>query len=159
MLERTRAFFGSTFRDLPWWKRKLIQVSILLIVVGGGAFAYTTFVDHESPWSASALRAGAGGFFGFVLGAAMRLFLKIGLLLGALVAAAVWGLAHLGWIDVPWGSFGEVTSAIGGWITHQFDSLQTALSGYLPASAMTGVGLASGLTTKPDVDLNPFDGE
>lgn len=155
--QRLRAFLRTTFVGLPWWKRKLLQLSVLLIVVGGASKVFAQFTDHRGEWSLSALTAGFGCFAGFLLGAGLRLFLKVGVLLAGLAAAAVWGLSSMGWIDVPWHSLAEVTGAFSGWVEHQFTGVHQFLAGYLPGSAMTGMGLASGFTTKPKIDLNPFD--
>ena len=94
---------------------------------------------------------------GFLAGAFLRLFLKLGLLLAGGVAALLYGLSSIGIVDLPWESMGEATAALGDIVRTQTQNLEQFLSGYLPSGAMTGAGVASGATQKPAFDDDEDD--
>ncbi len=146
--------FRSAFTELSWWKKRLLQLAAALLVVGVGLVLWNGVAgDGESLMGSwTALRSGAGCLLGFLVGAAFRLFLKLGLLLGAGVAALFFGLSWLGWIELPWSSFGEAYSAVANVVEAQTSGFQEFVSGYLPSSGMTGLGLASGVTQRPEMD-------
>lgn len=153
---RFQEIFRSAFFELSGVKKRLLQIAIGLLSVGVLAQAVALVTDVGEPgagtWSWSALVSGFGCMCGFILGAAFRIFLKLSLLLGGIVGLVLFGLASIGWIDLPWDSLSEIQGAIGGYISDQTRNLQAALTSYLPSSAMTGLGLASGVTQKPDMD-------
>ena len=144
-------FVTSTFTDLSAPKRFLLKGSLLLVLLGAGAKAYAAFGDSDSGgWSWTSIQSGIGYIGGFLIGAAVRLFFKLSLAVGAVIAAVAFGLAKLGWIDLPYQELGEMTSAIGDAASRQISDFQEFASGFLPASMMSGLGVASGVTQKPD---------
>ncbi|MCA8958364.1 MAG: hypothetical protein KDC87_19960, partial [Planctomycetes bacterium] len=97
---RFRELFRSAFFQLPRWKKRLLWFAILLVVAGGvGAVANAggaTGSGESSGWSWAALSSGFGCVCGFVVGAALRLFLKLALLFVGLAAAVMFGLSYIG---------------------------------------------------------------
>ena len=151
--------FRSAFFEVSWWKKGLLFLSIGLVAAGGvGALTVGTGAGGEAgdPWTLAAFRSGAGCILGFIVGAAFRLFLKLGLLIGFGVGAVLYGLSYANLIELPFESFGELQSAIASFIKVQGQSMHEVLTGYLPSSALTGAGLFSGVTQTPDSD--PDDG-
>lgn len=146
----------SAFFEVSWWKKLLLFLSAGLLISGAlGAFVVGTG-DTGEPWPLAAVRSGAGCILGFLAGATFRLFLKLGLLIGVVVGLGLWGISSLGWIDLPFGSLGELQAAIADTIKVQGQNLNDLMTGYLPSGAMTGAGLFSGATQSPDT--NPDDG-
>ena len=155
-LDTLQKIFKSAFFELSWWKKLLLWGSIGLLITGGvGALVMESGPDGE-PWPVAALRSGAGCLLGFIAGATFRLFLKLGLVIGFAVGVVLFGLSYMGWIDLPFGSFGELQAAIADFIKVQGQSMHEVMTGYLPSSALTGAGLFSGVTQSPDTD--PDDG-
>ncbi len=151
---RFKEIFRSAFLDLSFPKRWLLRLALVLAVAGGGWSAWSAFGGggETSGWSTTALSSGVGCVLGFLAGAAFRVFLKLALLVGVAVAAALYGLHWLGWLELPWGSFGEISSAVAKYIERESSSVREFLTGWLPSGGMTGLGLASGVTQKPDLD-------
>lgn len=153
---RFKEIFRSAFKELSFWKRWLLRLSIGLLVAGGGVTAYAAATGGVDPaeggWSLTALSSGVGCLAGFVAGAAFRIFLKLALLFGILVAGVLYGVNYMGWIELPWSSFSEISSAVAEFITEESSSVHEFLTGWLPSSGMTGLGLFSGVTQKPDMD-------
>ena len=150
---RLREVFRSAFTELSWWKKRLLQLSGALLLIGAGVKAYAFFSDGQAgAWTSTMVGSGLGCMFGFLVGAAVRIFIKLAVLVGVGVAALLFGLSALGWVELPWSSFGEISRTISDSIQRGGADLQGVLSGYLPPSAMTGLGLASGLTQRPDMD-------
>lgn len=150
---RFKEIFRSAFKELSFAKRWLLRIALALLAVGGGALAWGAFGGGEEPgWSLTALSSGAGCLAGFLAGAAFRVFLKLALLLGLLVAGVLFGLSALGWMELPWSSFSEISAAVAGFIHTESASVHEFLTGWLPSSGMTGLGLASGITQRPDMD-------
>ena len=146
-----RHFVTSTFTDLSFFKRWMIRGSVLLVVVGLGAMLISSQSNSESgSWSWTSIQSGLGYIGGFLIGALIRMFFKLSLVVIFVIAAASFGLAKLGWIDLPYQEVGEMTSALGEAVGRQLSGLQTFLSGFLPASVMSGMGVASGVTQRPD---------
>ncbi len=155
LMARFKEVFRSAFRELSFPKRWLLRAAIALLLVGGVATigaATTGNGDSSKGWSFTALTSGAGCILGFLAGATFRVFLKLALLLGVVVAGALYGLHFMGWIDLPWDSFGEISSAITKYIKQESASVHDLLTSWLPSSGLTGLGLLSGVTQKPDLD-------
>lgn len=152
---RARQIFRNAFTHLPGWKKYLVRGGIGLAGLGvvGQAIAFFSSGDGATgTWSWSALGTGIGCLLGFVVGAAVRLFLKLGLMLMGVIALVLFGISSIGWIDLPWDTLAETTEALGGWFTRQTAELHTALTGMLPSSAASGVGLFAGATQRPLAD-------
>lgn len=149
-----RHFVATTFTHLSGPKRWLMRGAVLLAVVGGGA-QLASLAGVTDGWSGSgtSLASGLGFLGGFAIGALVRMFLKLSLLFTALVAAVGFGLTKLGVVEGA--QLSEWASGIGDAAKQQAGDLQRFLSGFLPASVSSGLGLASGVTQKPD--LTPDD--
>lgn len=142
----------TTFTDLSTPKRWLLRGSLLLLVGGLGAKALGGLADVEffqGEWTWSSVQSGVGYIAGFLLGAVVRLFLKISLLAVALVGFIGWGMTQLGWVDGE--MFTDFASAMGERAKEQATSFQEFIGGFLPASVMSGLGVASGVTQRPDM--------
>jgi len=139
-------FIVSTFTQLSTPKRWLVRLSIVGIVLGGGALA----MGQADDWSASGLRTGGGYLLGFVIGAIVRIFVKLSLFVSAGVAAIAFGLSSIGLVDLPWETFAEVQSAFASEVSQQTANFKAFLTSYLPAGVASSLGLASGVTQKPD---------
>ena len=153
---RFKEIFRSAFTELSFPKRWLLRISVLLLLVGGGATAWAYFgggTEGEG-WPLTAFTSGVGCVLGFLAGAAFRVFLKLALLFGVLGAGLLYGLNYMGVIELPFESFGEVSAAMASFIHEESGSVKEFLTGWLPSSGMTGLGLASGVTQKPDMDPN-----
>lgn len=146
-------FVVSTFTDLSFKKKVLVRGSLLLLLGGLAAKAFATMADSdfgsgEMTWTS--VQSGAGYLGGFAIGALLRMFFKLSLLVGFGLAAIGFGLSKLGWVDLPFDTFGELAGAFADASKRQMADLQEFLSGFLPASMMSGLGVASGVTQKPD---------
>jgi len=141
-----RHFVVSTFTQHSRLKRWLMRLSIVGIMLGGGALA----MGQADEWFASGLRTGCGYLLGFVIGAIVRIFFKLSLLVSAVVAAIAFGLSSVGLVDLPWETFGEVQSAFASEVSRLTGTLKEFLTSYLPAGVSSSIGLASGVTQKPD---------
>ena len=161
MRTRFKTLFKTAFTELSWPKKRLMQVAVGLLGFGALTQAWGALssdgVAGQEGWSLSALRSGGGCLLGFLAGAFLRLFLKLGLLLAGGVAALLYGLSSIGIVDLPWESMGEATAALGDIVRTQTQNLEQFLSGYLPSGAMTGAGVASGATQKPAFDGDEDD--
>lgn len=147
-------FVRTTFTDLSTPKRWLVRLSVLLLVVGGGAAALgASGATEGSDWSWTSLQSGLGFLGGFLIGALVRMFVKLSLLFVALVAAVSFGLTKLGLVEGA--ALAEWAHGVGEAAERQAGDLQRFLAGFLPASMMSGLGLASGVTQRPD--LTPDD--
>ncbi len=146
-------FVVSTFTHLSFKKKVLVRGSILLVVLGLGAKAIsgamdTDFGSGEMTWTS--IQSGIGYLGGFVIGALLRMFFKLSLLVGFALAALGYGLSKVGLIDHPFESFGDIAGAFAEASKRQMSDLQEFLTGFLPASMASGLGVASGVTQKPD---------
>lgn len=146
-------FVKETFTDVSGLKRRFLQLAVLMIVLGAGLQVWARLRGEvPEPWTLSALKGGIGAGLGFLIGAFVRLFALVGLLLAGAAAGAAWALAHFGLIDLPWESYGEIQDGLTSVVDRQTASLRGFLDGILPASMMSGAGLLSGLTQKPGGD-------
>lgn len=148
-----RHFVTSTFTDLSRPKVWMLRGSLLLVVLGLGAKGYAAAADSRfwgGEWTWTSVFSGVGWIAGFLVGALMRMFLKLSLVVAFAAAAVTYGLAKLGVVDVEFSEFGELLGAYGEAAKRQMADLQLLLEGFLPASVASGVGLASGVTQRPD---------
>lgn len=146
-------FVTSTFTDLSRTKRFMLKGSAVLILLGAGAKGFSAVADSgfgSGDWTLTSILSGVGWIGGFLIGAAMRVFLKLSLLVGFVLAAVGFGLSKAGLVDLPFQEFGELVSAFTEASKDQVTSLQEFLGGFLPTSMMSGVGVAAGVTQKPD---------
>jgi uncharacterized membrane protein (Fun14 family) len=151
-----REIVRSAFTELSGSKRLLLRLAVLLVVVGGGAAAWAAMqgeLDTGEPgWPLTALVSGAACIAGFLAGAAFRVCLKLALLVGAGVAAVLFALCWLGWIELPGSSFGEASRGVASYVKEQSSSLKDVMTGWLPSSGLGGLGLLAGVTQRPDTD-------
>ena len=146
-------FLTSTFTDLSFKKKVLVRGSLLLVVLGLGAKGISSAMDTDfgsGDLTWTSVQSGVGYLGGFVIGALLRIFLKLSLLVGFVLAAIGFGLSKLGWVDLPFESFGDIVGAFADASKRQMADLHEFLAGFLPASMMSGLGVASGVTQKPD---------
>lgn len=146
-------FVTTAFTDLSLTKRWMLRGSVLLLLVGGGAKAFSTIADADfgsGEWTWTSIMSGVGWIGGFLIGALLRIFLKLSLLAAFIAAGVTFGLSKLGVIDMEFSEFSNLASAYAERAKEQLSGLQTFLEGFLPASMASGVGVASGVTQKPD---------
>ena len=147
---RAKSFVLSTFTELSFWKRWLVRIAVIALIVGVAAWVISFTNGHEaSPWSKSGLRSGGGYLLGFAAGAFVPVFLKVGILLAIVTAGAAWGLHQWGWIDLPYESLADVQTSFSVKAQESASWLDAFFRSHLPHSAATGVGLFSGVTQKP----------
>ena len=146
-------FVTSTFTDLSFKKKVMVRGSILLLVLGLGAKGFSAVADSDfgsGDLTWTSVQSGMGYLGGFAIGALLRMFFKLSLLVGFVLAAIGFGLSKVGLVDLPFESFGDIVGAFADASKRQMADLQEFLSGFLPASMMSGLGVASGVTQKPD---------
>jgi uncharacterized membrane protein (Fun14 family) len=94
------------------------------------------------------VKGGFGLFIGFAIGFAMRAFLRLAIVIIGFYLLVLTMMAYAGWIEIHWnlleGQFNNLLSSLG----QQFESLRTFLTGAIPASGLTLVGLVVGLRRK-----------
>ena len=142
----------TTFTDLSTPKRWLLRGSLFLLVGGVAAKAAGGLADMDAfqgDWTWSSIQSGVGYIGGFLIGAVVRLFLKVSLLVTGLFALLGFGLSKLGWMDGE--MFTDFAAAMGERAKEQATNFQEFISGFLPASMMSGLGVASGITQRPDM--------
>lgn len=145
-------FVKTTFTDLSLPKRWMLRGAFALLVLGGGSAALGAagvLESGENAWSWTGLQSGIGYIGGFLVGALVRMFLKLSVLILGLVAALGFGLSKLGIVEGA--QLSEFAGALGEAAQRQASDLQRFLSGFLPASMASGLGVASGITQKPDL--------
>lgn len=146
----TKTFLVSTFTELSFWKRWLVRIAIVAMIVGIASYVMALSNGGEaSPWSGSGLRSGGGFLLGFAAGAFVRLFLKVGIFLAIVAAGAAWGMSQWGWIDLPYESLADVQAAFSVKAQESASWLDSFFKSHLPHSAATAVGGFSGVTQKP----------
>ena len=144
MKDIVSTLFRTTFTDLSFAKKWFMRLAVVGLV-GGAVAVFLAGMDGE--WTWAGMRAGAGYLMGFVIGATVRLFLKLSLIIGAGVAAITALLYKFDIIDNPMSA-----SDIQRVAEAQVENFQTFVTGYLPSSAVSGLGVASGVTQKPQLD-------
>ncbi len=107
-------------------------------------------LGQAGDWSASGLRTGGGYLLGFAIGAMVRIFFKLSLFISAGVAALAFGLSQIGLVELPWDTLGEVQTAFASEVSQQTANFKSFLTSYLPPGVSGSIGLASGVTQKPD---------
>ncbi|QDV07698.1 hypothetical protein Poly30_32280 [Planctomycetes bacterium Poly30] len=146
-------FVASTFTDLSFKKKVMVRGSLLLLGVGLAAKGYSALADSEfgsGEMTWTSVQSGAGYLGGFALGALLRMFFKLSLLVGFGLAVIGFGLSKVGLVELPFESLGDIVGAFAEASKRQMADLQEFLSGFLPASVMSGLGVASGVTQRPD---------
>lgn len=106
-----------------------------------------TLSDDEL-WSPAIFRMGFAFFLAFSVGYAIRALMKITLLAIGLFALALFGLDYAQIVDINWAMMESHYDGIGSWLGAQVSSFQAFVTGYLPATGMSAVGLAAGLNRK-----------
>jgi uncharacterized membrane protein (Fun14 family) len=91
------------------------------------------------------LKGGFGMFIGFAIGFALRAFLRLAVVLLGCYLVSLALLAYLGWIEVHWNVMEDQFTRSLTTLGEQFTSFQAFLTGAVPASGMTALGLAVGL--------------
>lgn len=156
MLDVLRTLFRTAFLNLSFKKKWLLRLAGLAALFGLGTKGYAAFTDAGAgtgvDWSHLSWTSGVGCIGGFLVGAAVRIFFKVTLVVGLAFVALGFLLSWFGWLELPWDSFGEAAKAMGLAIERQTRAVQDFLSGYLPAGAATATGLGTGLTQKPEFD-------
>ena len=146
------------FTDLSFPKKWMVRLATAGLVGGGAVQAWAMLQGSGDgsgvPWSALSLKSGVGFLGGFLVGVAARIFFKITAFVGLLLAGLGWGLQQIGWIDLPWDSFGEIASAFSDAVARNTERFQDFLSSYLPAGVTSALGLGSGVTQKPQFDTD-----
>lgn len=155
MFDVLRTLFRTSFTRLSLVKRWLMRLAFLGVLVGGSA-RLLDGSDHVTLGGVDVghlgLTSGVGFISGFLVGATVRLFLKVAFWLGVAFVALGYGLSHLGWIDLPWSSFGHAMSDVGAAVEKQAESVKAFLTGLAPAGGALAVGIGSGMTQKPRFD-------
>lgn len=157
------------FAALARWKKVLVIAAGLLVVAGlalipfeGGDANLST-----SPGGSTLQPAGAGGteivgqsepdmspaflklgfsfFAAFAIGLAMRSFLRIALIFIGLQLLALFGLAHLEWVEVHWETISTAFDRFVANVQSEAGSFKTFVTGSLPQAGLATMGLVAGL--------------
>ena len=145
-------FVKTTFTDLSLPKRWMLRGAAALLVLGGGSLALGAagvLDSGDGAWSWTGLQSGIGYIGGFLIGALVRMFLKLSVLVLGLVAALGFGLTKLGIVEGA--QISEFAGTMGEAAQRQASDFQRFVAGFLPASMASGLGVASGLTQTPDL--------
>ena len=86
-------------------------------------------------WKPALFRLGFGFFAAFCVAYTLRAFLKLTLIVAGVVLIGLVALQQAGAIVVNWDVVAALFEDAGRWLSAQFESLQTLLTGYLPTSA------------------------
>lgn len=100
---------------------------------------------HSVQGTPALFRFGLSYIGGFFLGYGLKRFLKVTLVVSAMVVGVLLLLSHTGVIGLDWNSMQEQVQSSFGWLTGQAEALKDFLSGYLPSAGAAGVGLFLGL--------------
>ena len=99
-------------------------------------------------WSGPMLRGGFGMLVGFLIGFAVRAFIRLASVIAGVYLLSLTVLSYFGWITVHWGVIeAQVVPALGS-LGAELHSFKTFLAGSLPTAGLAGVGLATGLKQK-----------
>ena len=151
MSSHLEQLFRAPFAGLSWWRKTLVRIGVGCAGVGAAGQAVAVASEQGAPgpgsWSWSLLGAGVGCLVGFVVGAAVRTYIRLGLIAVAVLVGGVFALRALGWIELP-GSASELSTLAGEELARQTSGLRAALTGFLPSSTMTGLGVFAGFTQK-----------
>ncbi|MBM3879174.1 MAG: hypothetical protein FJ387_05575 [Verrucomicrobia bacterium] len=95
--------------------------------------------------SAFLVKGGFGLFVGFAIGFAIRSFVRLALVLAGCYLLLLSLMAYAGWVEIHWDAmqaqFDRSVTTLG----EEFTSFKAFLSGAVPASGMTALGLTFGL--------------
>ena len=83
-------------------------------------------------------------FVGFSIAYALKTFVKISIIAIGMMLLALFGLQYAGVITVDWSAMEGHYDSIVAWLGTQTDTFRTFVTGYLPSSAMAGLGLVAG---------------
>ncbi len=102
-------------------------------------------MKHLSP---ALIKGGFGMFVGFAIGFAIRAFVRLAVLIAGIYLLALTLMAYAGWVEIHWevmeAQFNQLASNLG----EQFASFRQFLTGSIPVTGMTGVGLFVGMKKK-----------
>ncbi|MEZ6014573.1 MAG: hypothetical protein R3F49_05625 [Planctomycetota bacterium] len=155
MLDALRTLFRTSFTNLSFTKLWMMRLAVIGAVVGGAVFALDARESATAAgvdWSHLSFTSGVGFVGGFMVGATVRLFLKVAFWIGVAFVALGYGLSYVGLLDLPWSSWGQAMGDVGAAIERSADGIRDFLSGLLPAGSAAVIGLGSGLTQRPQFD-------
>ena len=94
-------------------------------------------------WSPALFRLGFSFFIGFAVAYALRSFVKLSLISAGFFVMALLGMQYAGFVEINWTLIGQQYESAGAWLSGQFDSFRTFVTGELPsaAGALGGLGL------------------
>lgn len=91
------------------------------------------------------VKGGFGIFIGFALGFAVRSFIRLATVILGFYFLALTLMAYAGWVEIRWDLMQEQFNHSINSLGEQLTSFQAFLTGAIPATGMTGLGLAFGL--------------
>ncbi len=100
---------------------------------------------HSVQGTPSVFRFGLSYIAGFFLGYGLKRFLKVTLLVSAVIAILLFVLHQTGILQLDWTTIQAHAKESLGWLTGQAEALRSFLAGYVPSAAAGGVGLVLGL--------------
>jgi uncharacterized membrane protein (Fun14 family) len=120
---------------------------------GGPAEPVPTTDSSDEPFSLRDIspfmvKGGLGLFVGFAIGFAIRAFLRLAVVIVGFYLLILSLMAYAGWVEIHWNLMENQISHLLPFLSGQFDSFQTFLTGAIPASTLTAVGFAVGLRRK-----------
>jgi uncharacterized membrane protein (Fun14 family) len=113
-----------------------------LAQASGDAVASTV---HSVQGTPSVFRFGMSYIAGFFLGYGLKRFLKVTLLVLAVMGILLFVLHQTGALQLEWARIHAHANESLGWLTGQAEALKSFLAGYIPSTASGGVGVLMGM--------------
>ena len=108
------------------------------------------WIDAETikEWSPVIFTLGFSFFVGFAIGAAVRAFLKMAIIVIGVMLLLLFGLQYAGVIAVDWSVMEGHYDRIVEWLKNETSGFKAFIQGALPSSAMAATGLFFGFRKK-----------
>jgi len=94
------------------------------------------------------VKGGFGLFIGFAIGFAIRAFLRLAIVIVGFYLLVLGMMAYAGLIEIHWNLMDTQFTNLLSFLAGQFESIQTFLTGAIPASGLTALGFVVGLRRK-----------
>jgi uncharacterized membrane protein (Fun14 family) len=132
--------WDTILADPPWTAKSFLAAGAATI---GGLASWIG--NLTSP----ALAKFGGSYLGgFLLGWAFRRFLRMAMMLAAVILTCIAALKATGWMDLDWASIETQISQGMRWLQGEAEGLKNLLAGFLPSAGAAGAGAFFGFRKK-----------